>query len=106
MAPPGPGFQGVRPSAGVPASGPEGDLTFDLTGLPDAEGSGLPEETGAARRAVAMPAVATPTAPGMALSVFFSLRVTNMRFSMDLFNKSSAEYRDLEQRFLQLVGQP
>ncbi|KAI3366230.1 hypothetical protein L3Q82_010039, partial [Scortum barcoo] len=48
-------------------------------------------------------AVALPTRPGRALTVFFSLRVTNMAFSMDLFNKSSAEYKALEQRFLQLL---
>lgn len=47
--------------------------------------------------------IALPTRPGKALTVFFSLRVTNMAFSMDLFNKSSAEYKALEQRFLQLV---
>lgn len=48
-------------------------------------------------------AFALPSRPGRDLSVFFSLRVTNMAFSMDLFNKSSAEYKALEQRFLQLV---
>nr|XP_013987520.1 unnamed protein product [Salmo salar] len=35
--------------------------------------------------------------------VFFSLRVTNMMFSEDLFNKSSPEYRSLENTFLQLL---
>uniref|UniRef100_A0A8D3CTS0 SEA domain-containing protein n=1 Tax=Scophthalmus maximus TaxID=52904 RepID=A0A8D3CTS0_SCOMX len=48
-------------------------------------------------------AFALPSRPGRDLSVFFSLRVTNMAFSMDLFNKSSAEYKALEQRFLQLL---
>lgn len=48
-------------------------------------------------------AIAMPTSPGKALTVFFSLRVTNMKFSADLFNKSSAEYKALEQQFLQLV---
>ncbi|XP_077631018.1 interphotoreceptor matrix proteoglycan 2 [Crocuta crocuta] len=38
-----------------------------------------------------------------ALVVFFSLRVTNMMFSEDLFNKNSLEYRALEQRFLELL---
>lgn len=38
------------------------------------------------------------------LVVFFSLRVTNMLFSDDLFNKSSPEYRSLENTFLELVG--
>lgn len=36
--------------------------------------------------------------------VFFSLRVTNMMFSDDLFNKSSPEYKSLENTFLELVG--
>ncbi|KAJ8282466.1 hypothetical protein COCON_G00049850 [Conger conger] len=40
---------------------------------------------------------------GRALMVFFSLRVTNMMFSEDLFNKSSPEYKALEQRFLELL---
>ena len=39
-----------------------------------------------------------------ALLVFFSLRVTNMMFSEDLFNKNSLEYKALEQRFLELVS--
>ncbi|XP_072441515.1 interphotoreceptor matrix proteoglycan 2-like isoform X1 [Chiloscyllium punctatum] len=38
-----------------------------------------------------------------ALVVFFSLRVTNMIFSDDLFNKSSHEYKALEQQFLELL---
>ncbi|XP_045707902.1 interphotoreceptor matrix proteoglycan 2 isoform X5 [Phyllostomus hastatus] len=38
-----------------------------------------------------------------ALLVFFSLRVTNMMFSEDLFNKNSSEYKALEQRFLELL---
>ncbi|KAG8509534.1 Interphotoreceptor matrix proteoglycan 2 [Galemys pyrenaicus] len=37
------------------------------------------------------------------LVVFFSLRVTNMMFSEDLFNKNSLEYKVLEQRFLELL---
>lgn len=43
------------------------------------------------------------TVPARALVVFFSLRVTNMMFSEDLFNKNSPEYKSLEQRFLELV---
>lgn len=43
------------------------------------------------------------TVPARALVVFFSLRVTNMMFSEDLFNKNSPEYKALEQRFLELV---
>ncbi|KAI4889542.1 hypothetical protein NFI96_033111, partial [Prochilodus magdalenae] len=37
------------------------------------------------------------------LVVFFSLRVTNMVFSEDLFNKSSPEYKSLENTFLELL---
>ncbi|KAG8013338.1 Interphotoreceptor matrix proteoglycan 1, partial [Nibea albiflora] len=37
------------------------------------------------------------------LVVFFSLRVTNMMFSDDLFNKSSPEYKSLENTFLELL---
>ncbi|XP_060923302.1 interphotoreceptor matrix proteoglycan 2 [Limanda limanda] len=48
-------------------------------------------------------ALALPSQPGRDLTVFFSLRVTNMAFSMDLFNKSSSEYKALEQRFMQLL---
>lgn len=48
--------------------------------------------------------IAMPVNPGRALMVFFSLRVTNMIFSDDLFNKSSPEYKALEQRFLELVS--
>ncbi|XP_075058766.1 interphotoreceptor matrix proteoglycan 1 isoform X2 [Mixophyes fleayi] len=40
---------------------------------------------------------------GKELVVFFSLRVTNMPFSDDLFNKSSPEYKALEQQFLHLL---
>ncbi|KAJ8410557.1 hypothetical protein AAFF_G00194610 [Aldrovandia affinis] len=47
--------------------------------------------------------IAMPTDRGQTLMVFFSLRVTNMMFSEDLFNKSSPEYKALEQRFLELL---
>ncbi|XP_040606612.1 interphotoreceptor matrix proteoglycan 2 [Mesocricetus auratus] len=58
-----------------------------------------------------MPIVAQPTRRGDlshtqtagTLVVFFSLRVTNMMFSEDLFNKNSLEYKALEQRFLELL---
>ncbi|OCT95184.1 hypothetical protein XELAEV_18012869mg [Xenopus laevis] len=42
------------------------------------------------------------SASARALVVFFSLRVTNMIFSEDLFNKNSPEYKALEQRFIEL----
>ncbi|XP_018102511.2 interphotoreceptor matrix proteoglycan 2 isoform X1 [Xenopus laevis] len=43
------------------------------------------------------------SASARALVVFFSLRVTNMIFSEDLFNKNSPEYKALEQRFIELL---
>ncbi|XP_036438704.1 interphotoreceptor matrix proteoglycan 1 [Colossoma macropomum] len=45
----------------------------------------------------------TTASKGKELVVFFSLRVTNMMFSDDLFNKSSPEYRSLENRFIELL---
>uniref|UniRef100_A0A8D0DVD0 Interphotoreceptor matrix proteoglycan 1 n=1 Tax=Salvator merianae TaxID=96440 RepID=A0A8D0DVD0_SALMN len=45
----------------------------------------------------------TTAARGKELIVFFSLRVTNMHFSDDLFNRSSKEYKALEQQFMQLL---
>ncbi|NWY38407.1 IMPG1 protein, partial [Sylvia atricapilla] len=45
----------------------------------------------------------TTAAKGKELVVFFSLRVTNMHFSDDLFNRNSTEYKALEQQFLQLL---
>lgn len=46
----------------------------------------------------------TTASKGKELIVFFSLRVTNMMFSEDLFNKSSTEYQSLENRFVELVS--
>lgn len=52
--------------------------------------------------------VTTPTmtraSHGRELVVFFSLRVTNLQFSEDLFNRTSSEYRTLENTFLDLVS--
>ncbi|XP_064453858.1 interphotoreceptor matrix proteoglycan 1 [Mirounga angustirostris] len=45
----------------------------------------------------------TVAAKGQELVVFFSLRVANMPFSNNLFNKSSLEYQALEQQFIQLL---
>ncbi|KAG7270079.1 hypothetical protein CRUP_012080 [Coryphaenoides rupestris] len=75
---------------------------------PQSEGSGfvLP----AASSTVAPPPLrylTTPTmtvAPrGRELVVFFSLRVTNMKFSEDLFNRTSTEYRSLESSFMDML---
>lgn len=46
----------------------------------------------------------TTASQGRELVVFFSLRVTNMNFSEDLFNKTSQEYRSLENTFLDVVS--
>ncbi|XP_058590501.1 interphotoreceptor matrix proteoglycan 1 isoform X2 [Neofelis nebulosa] len=45
----------------------------------------------------------TTASKGQELVVFFSLRVANMPFSNNLFNKSSLEYQALEQQFTQLL---
>ncbi|KAI1895796.1 hypothetical protein AGOR_G00110460 [Albula goreensis] len=45
----------------------------------------------------------TTASRGKELVVFFSLRVTNMMFSDGLFNKTSPEYRSLENTFLELT---
>ncbi|KAM3602299.1 uncharacterized protein V6R79_001581 [Siganus canaliculatus] len=76
--------------------------------LPD-DGSGfLPVEERIA--ATAPPPVRYLTTPtmttagqGRELVVFFSLRVTNMNFSEDLFNKTSLEYRSLENKFMDVL---
>uniref|UniRef100_A0A3P9HRL1 Interphotoreceptor matrix proteoglycan 2 n=1 Tax=Oryzias latipes TaxID=8090 RepID=A0A3P9HRL1_ORYLA len=65
----------------------------------EGESSGFFSEAHSLDRA----AGALPAQPGRALTVFFSLRVTNMAFSPDLFNKSSTEYKALEQQFLHLL---
>ncbi|KAI9540554.1 hypothetical protein NQZ68_039498 [Dissostichus eleginoides] len=85
------------PSEQVFSNSPSFDV-FPLSVI-DPEGDGSGSSSGAEME------VPPPTAPpaGRALTVFFSLRVTNMAFSSDLFNKSSSEYRSLEQRFTQLV---
>lgn len=46
----------------------------------------------------------TKASHGRELVVFFSLRVTNLQFSEDLFNRTSPEYRSLENTFLDLVS--
>ncbi|XP_064195964.1 interphotoreceptor matrix proteoglycan 1-like [Anguilla rostrata] len=81
--------------------------TFDLLGY----GSGDPFISEEHRfETTAPPPLKYLTTPSMTtankgkeLVVFFSLRVTNMMFSEDLFNKSSSEYRSLENTFLELL---
>uniref|UniRef100_A0A4W6EU57 Interphotoreceptor matrix proteoglycan 1 n=1 Tax=Lates calcarifer TaxID=8187 RepID=A0A4W6EU57_LATCA len=45
----------------------------------------------------------TTVSHGRELVVFLSLRVTNLNFSEDLFNKTSSEYRTLENTFLDVL---
>ncbi|KAM9495012.1 interphotoreceptor matrix proteoglycan 2-like [Clarias gariepinus] len=71
-------------------------VSFDFVQYDDENGSRLTHENDMAKVAMTM-------SPGRALMVFFSLRVTNMQFSQDLFNKSSSEYKTLEQQFLDLL---
>lgn len=80
--------------------------------LEEGSGSGFPSESDErpyeSTAAPAMRQASTPLMTAMdknkELVVFFSLRVTNMMFSDDLFNKSSPEYKSLENTFLELVG--
>ncbi|XP_038583257.1 titin isoform X2 [Micropterus salmoides] len=53
-------------------------------------------------RYLTTPSMTTAT-QGRELVVFFSLRVTNLNFSEDLFNKTSSEYRSLENTFLDVL---
>ncbi|XP_054617374.1 titin-like isoform X2 [Dunckerocampus dactyliophorus] len=80
-----------------------------ITTEPLDEGSGLVEQQ-VSVSVTAPPPVRYLTTPimttashGRELVVFFSLRVTNMDFSEDLFNKTSPEYRSLENTFLNLL---
>uniref|UniRef100_A0A8C9VQV3 Interphotoreceptor matrix proteoglycan 1 n=1 Tax=Scleropages formosus TaxID=113540 RepID=A0A8C9VQV3_SCLFO len=71
-------------------------------------GSGFPEEhpfettVSPPLKYLTTPSMTTAS-KGRELVVFFSLRVTNMMFSDDLFNKSSPEYKSLENKFLELL---
>nr|XP_046237693.1 uncharacterized protein impg2b isoform X2 [Scatophagus argus] len=93
----------IQPFEHVFSEMPSIDVSFDVFqyGSVATEDDSSGFSSGA--RGSDLDAIALPTRPGRALTVFFSLRVTNMVFSMDLFNKSSAEYKALEQRFLQLL---
>lgn len=80
--------------------------------LEEESGSGFPSESEEhPYESTAAPAMRQASTPFMSivdknkeLVVFFSLRVTNIMFSDDLFNKSSPEYKSLENTFLELVG--
>nr|XP_057947219.1 interphotoreceptor matrix proteoglycan 1 isoform X2 [Doryrhamphus excisus] len=74
------------------------------------EANSRPYPSEPVERSTVAPAMRQASTPVMAamqqskeLVVFFSLRVTNMMFSDDLFNKSSPEYRSLENTFLELL---
>lgn len=79
------------------------DVSFDLFQYGNVGTEGDTSGFSSGAQGSDLEALALPTRPGRALTVFFSLRVTNMPFSMNLFNKSSDEYKALEQQFLQLV---
>lgn len=95
-------------------------VELDQTDLPATEanklqdeGSGFPleDDVHTAVTVVAPSPVRYLTTPSMTtashgreLVVFFSLRVTNLNFSEDLFNKTSSEYRSLENTFLHVVS--
>ncbi|KAM3871236.1 interphotoreceptor matrix proteoglycan 1 [Diretmus argenteus] len=88
-------------------NGTEAEVTEPL----EDSGSGFPLESDERPyESTAAPAMRQISSPLMTavdknkeLVVFFSLRVTNMIFSDDLFNKSSPEYRSLENTFLELT---
>ncbi|XP_061552753.1 interphotoreceptor matrix proteoglycan 1 isoform X2 [Phycodurus eques] len=82
----------------------------ELTEPLEMESSSVRYPSEADERSTAAPASKQASTPIMAavqqsreLVVFFSLRVTNMMFSDDLFNKTSPEYRSLENTFLELT---
>uniref|UniRef100_UPI0009B2F0A8 interphotoreceptor matrix proteoglycan 1 n=1 Tax=Monopterus albus TaxID=43700 RepID=UPI0009B2F0A8 len=92
---------------GQSQDGMEGEVTKPLE---EESGSGFPSESEhpyGSTAALPMRQTSTPLMTAVdkskELVVFFSLRVTNMMFSDDLFNKSSPEYRSLENTFLELL---
>ncbi|XP_035022956.1 interphotoreceptor matrix proteoglycan 1 isoform X1 [Hippoglossus stenolepis] len=98
----------VQEDVGTSQSGTEADGTAPLG---EESGSGYPSESDERpHESTAAPAMRQASTPLMTtvdrskeLVVFFSLRVTNMMFSDDLFNKSSPEYKSLENTFLELT---
>ncbi|XP_039992251.1 interphotoreceptor matrix proteoglycan 1 isoform X2 [Xiphias gladius] len=94
---------------GVGAS--QNGMEVEVTELLEEEiGSGFPSESERPYESSPAPAMRQASTPLMTavdkskeLVVFFSLRVTNMMFSDDLFNKTSPEYKSLENTFLELL---
>ncbi|XP_039770798.1 interphotoreceptor matrix proteoglycan 1 [Ornithorhynchus anatinus] len=82
------------------ASSEDGFGEFKYTASP---GTYLAEITPAPALKYLTASSATTAIKGKELVVFFSLRVTNVPFSNDLFDRSSEEYRNLEQQFIQLL---
>ncbi|XP_008398089.1 interphotoreceptor matrix proteoglycan 1 isoform X5 [Poecilia reticulata] len=121
--------QGSEPGADVkPVPSPEdggegrsvtqtapGDYSHTADGVTEQQeeesGSGFASESDegpyGSTAAPAMRQASTPVMTAVEKSkelvVFFSLRVTNMMFIDDLFNKSSPEYKSLENTFLELT---
>ncbi|KAJ0062592.1 hypothetical protein NL108_018171 [Boleophthalmus pectinirostris] len=78
------------------------DVSFGLVPLA-VEGSGAVPGDGEAAGSIPGVSGSLQSRPDRALTVFFSLRVTNMIFNQNLFNKSSDEYRRLENKFVSLL---
>ncbi|XP_015271972.1 PREDICTED: interphotoreceptor matrix proteoglycan 1 [Gekko japonicus] len=99
------GVQGIATDSGIidmmiPGTTGEmedGSGSYVLPATPPAETTPPPPQE------YVTPISVTTPAKGKELVVFFSLRVTNMHFTDDLFNRSSAEYKALEQQFMQLL---
>lgn len=80
------------------------DLSYEGSGFLLANEEHAIENTAAPPlRYLTTPSMTTNT-QGRELEVFFSLRLTNMKFSNDLFNKTSSEYRSLESTFMDVVS--
>ncbi|KAJ3606690.1 hypothetical protein NHX12_026209, partial [Muraenolepis orangiensis] len=87
----------------------QSDALIPESADPQSEGSGFAFPDSATTTVAPSPHryITTPTMTtanrGRELVVFFSLRVTNMKFSEDLFNKKSPEYRSLEGSFMDML---
>uniref|UniRef100_A0A8C9ZRJ8 Interphotoreceptor matrix proteoglycan 1 n=1 Tax=Sander lucioperca TaxID=283035 RepID=A0A8C9ZRJ8_SANLU len=98
----------IQEDGGSSQNGTEANVTEPLeeesgSGFPSESDEGPYESTAAPAMRQASTPLMTAVDKGKELVVFFSLRVTNMMFSDDLFNKSSPEYKSLENTFLELL---
>lgn len=114
------GLSGVNPDVSLENSDIQEDVASDPNLMEanvnelqeEGSGSGLASESDEGPyESTAPPSLRQASTPltsivdnNQELVVFFSLRVTNIMFSDDLFNKSSPEYKSLENTFLELVG--